>query len=143
MASQTTPFVEVVNLDELNRAINLSGKLYAAAMHKGLLQAAEPVKQDADSLAGENFSGMKREKTQPTWQIQRKGQTIHEVYVAPTRGRGGNKKIKFGDPGYSAARSEKFRNMMMGKSYEPALERNRARVVATVEQWIGVVTREL
>ena len=141
--AQTTDFVYVQGLDQINKAISASPKAYSKAMHKGLLEAAEPVRKDADQLSLSGLSGMKRAKaTPPPWSIQRKGQTIHEVYVAPNE-RGYKGKNRAGQPGYSAERSRKFRELMMGKSYEPALERNRERVVVIVDKWLGSVTREL
>jgi hypothetical protein len=85
--------VYVANLDKINRSITLSGKMYAAAMHGALLQGAEPIRQDAGRLSQLELSGMKRAKVHPPpWSVQRKGQTVHEVYIAPTqRGRHGGK----------------------------------------------------
>jgi hypothetical protein len=130
--------VLVVNLAEINRSINASGKEYAKAMHIGLLQGAEPVRQDAGRLSQTALSGMRRaRKKPPPWSIQKKGQTIHEVYIVPTQkgvGRG-----HADDP----RRRPNFATVMLGKAYNPALERNRARVVAHVEYWMGSVTRTI
>ena len=132
-----TDLIIVEGLAEINRSLNLSGKLYAKAMHKGLLQGAEPVRQDAGRLSQTKFSGMRRAKKKPPpWSIQRKGQTIHEVYIVPKER--GNKG-RTDDP----SRRPNFTAVMLGKAYNPAFERNRPRVLAYVENWVGSVTREI
>lgn len=133
--------VVVVNLDRINRALTLSGKMYGAAMRGALLQGAEPIRQDAGRLSILELSGMRRAKTKPPpWSIQRKGQTVHEVYIAPKeRGRHGRDTRTEG----ARRRAEKFVELMMGKAYEPALERNEPRLRVYVDNWLGRVTREI
>lgn len=132
-----TDLVVVEGLAQINRSLNASGRLYAKAMHAGLLEAAEPIRQDAERLSMSEISGMKRAKKKtPPWSIQRKGQTVHEVYVAP-RERGVKSRTD------SRRRRPNFAALMMGRAYEPALERNRPRVVAIVDNWLGTVTREI
>jgi hypothetical protein len=135
----------VENLDQINKRINLSGKLYAAAMHNGLLQGAEPIRQDAGRLSQIELSGMRRAKIKPPpWSVQRKGQTVHEVYIAPTqRGRHGGKNSRDERTDGARRRAEKFVERMMGKAYEPALERNEGRLRVYVDNWLGSVTREI
>ncbi len=131
--------VIVVNLAEINRNLRRSGKQVSAATHKGLLEAAEPVKRDADALSRSEISGMKRaRKSPPPWSIQKEGSTVSEVYIVPKeRGKRGGRTD--GD----RRRATKFVELMYGRSYNPALERNRALVVQTVDNWLGRVTREL
>ncbi len=131
--------VIVVNLAEINRNLRRSGKEVSAATHKGLLEAAEPVKRDADVFSRSQISGMKRARlSPPPWSIQKEGSTVSEVYIVPTQ-RGRRQGRTEGD----RRRADKFVEIMFGKSYNPALERNRALVVQTVDNWLGRVTREL
>ncbi len=131
--------VIVVNLAEINRNLRRSGKEVSAATHKGLLEAAEPVKRDADALSRSRISGMKRARlTPPPWSIQKEGSTVSEVYIVPKE-----KGKRTGRGAGDQRRADKFVEIMYGKSYNPALERNRALVVQTVDNWLGRVTREL
>lgn len=130
--------VVITNLGEINRAIRLLGPDVQKAARHGLLEAVEPVKRDADRFAMSGLSGMKRaRKKPPPWSIQKKGATVHEVYVVPTQ-RGKRFYRTDGD----RARAEKFVHLMYGKSYDPALEKNRPLVVAYVDNWLGRMTRE-
>ena len=133
---QTQEFVLVENLGEINRALKLSGPAVFTAMKKGMLEGAEPIRRDAENLARDEISGMKRAKKKPPpWSLQRSGETIHEVYIAP-RERG----IKGRD---QSSRRPNFVGVMFGKSYNPAFEKGRPAVVAFVDNWLGRVTREI
>ena len=126
----------VEGLDEITRSLNASPKLYAKAAKKGLLQGAEPIRKKADGLSMSEISGMKRgnPKSRPRWSVQRLGETVHEVYIAPTQ-----KGIK--GRGDDPRRRPNFAVIMMGKSYEPALEQNREQLRVYVDNWLGTVTR--
>ncbi len=131
--------VTVSGLKQINQALEKSGPLIRTAMRNGLLESAEPIRQDAGRLSQTEFSGMKRaRKKPPPWSIQRKGATQSEVYIVPKQ-RGNRYRDKAGD----ITRAQKFVLRMLEKSYDPALERNRSRVKVTVENWIGTVTREI
>ena len=126
--------VFVSNLSEINLALQRSGLEIGKAMRKGLLEAAEPIRQDAGRLSQTKISGMKRAKKHPPpWSIQRKGQTAHEVYVVPTQRGVRNSNDPKSRP--------KFAEIMLVKAYEPALERNAERTRLYVDKWIGSVTR--
>jgi hypothetical protein len=126
-------FVFVSNLGEINSALRKLGPTVAKASRIGLRQAAEPVRQDAGRLSQLEISGMRRAKRKPPpWSIQKTGQNIHEVYIVPRQ------KGTRGDPRNPRSRPN-FSEIMLGKAYEPALERNRARVVASVDSWLGKV----
>ena len=131
---QSVDFVLVENLDSINRSLKLSGPLVAKAMQAGMVQGAEPIRAEASQLAESEISGMKRSKTKPPpWSIQRVGHTIHEVYIAP-RERGVKSKTD------RSRRRPTFTGLMFGKSYNPALERGRPALIATVDSWLDEVT---
>ncbi len=130
---QTTPGVYLENLAELNRSLKLLGPKVQAAAKAGMLEGAEPIRRNAEDLARDEISGMQRSKRKPPpWSIQRSGQTVHEVYIAP-RERGVKSKT---DP---SRRRLNFVGVMFGKSYNPAFERGRPLLVQTVDNWLGKV----
>lgn len=129
--------IVVEGMANINRALARSGPLVYKAMKTGLREAAEPIRQDAERLSQTEISGMRRAKRKPPpWSLQRTGQTIHEVYIAP-RQRGVKSRT---DP---RLRRPNFAVLMLGKAYEPALERNQVLVRNTVDAWLGRVVREI
>lgn len=132
--------VYVSNLGEINTAINRTGLKVGVAMKKGLLEGAEPIRVDAGRLARADISGLRRTShfgTPAPWSIQRIGSTIHEVYIVPKeKGLKGHK-----TPGQER-RASKFVELMYGRSYDPALERNAERTRLYVDNWLNRVIRE-
>ena len=132
--------VFVSNLGEINQLINKTGLKVGVAMRKGLLEAAEPIRVDAGRLARAEISGLRRTsgfgRVAP-WSIQRKGQTIHEVYIVPKE-----KGIRGRKTAGEERRAAKFVELMYGKAYDPALARNAERTRIYVDKWIGSVTRQ-
>jgi hypothetical protein len=105
------------------------------AMRTGLTLAMQPIKRDADRLSFERLSGMKRAKRKPPpWSLQKIGENSKEVYMVPTE-KGARARQD------SALRRPNFATLMLGKSYDPALEQNRVQVANTVDNVIGTVTR--
>ncbi len=133
---QTGDFVLVENLGEINRALKLSGPGVFTAMKKGMLEGAEPIRADAQSLA-EGLTGMSR-KRNSDWGLQRSGETIHEVYIAPVER--GNKNRIDANP---SRRRPKFVEIMFGRSYEPALERGTPALITFTDNWVSKVVKEL
>ena len=130
-AFQTAPGVYIENLAEIERALKKAGPLIAKAQNQGLREGAEPIRLDATRLAEDDISGMKRAKKQPPpWSIQRVGQNIHEVYVAPKE-RGVKSKTD------RSRRRPNFVNVMFGKSYNPSLERGITGLRLSVDNWLG------
>jgi hypothetical protein len=126
--------VLVVNLDSINRDLKALGPAISKAAKAGMLQGAEPIRLDAERLAESDISGMKRAKKKPPpWSIQRDGETIHEVYIAP-RERGVKSKTD------RSRRRPNFVGVMFDKSYDPAFERGRPGVVQFVDNWLGRVS---
>ncbi len=131
--------VIVANLGAINRSLAKSGPLVYKAMRNGLLEAAGPVKRDADSLSRSQISGMKRAKAQPPpWSIQKEGAKVTEVYIVPTE-----KGKRGGRTDGDRQRATKFVALMYGRSYNPALEHNRGLVAASVDSWLTRVIEEI
>lgn len=103
------PRVVVQGLAELSRAFAAADRALSRELRKGLRDAAEPVKADAQTLALERIPHMTTD-----WSRMRVGVTRTSVYVAP-RNRG------------SRSGTRKRRNLfdlIAGRSLEPALEDN-------------------
>ncbi len=128
--------VLVVNLDLIHKQLRALGPAVDKAARAGMTEGAEPIRRDAENLARDEISGMKRAKASPPpWSIQRVGQTVHEVYVAP-RERGVKSKTD------SSRRRPNFVGVMFGKSYDPAFEHGKPGVVAFVDKWLSTVSGE-
>lgn len=146
MAGRLENPVIVSGFAELERDLKASSPLLLKAMRTGLTIAVEPIKRDADRLALTEISGMKRARKTarrsrgfigpllPAWSVQKTGQNTREVYMVPTE-KGARAKQN------SALRRPNFATLMLGKSYDPALEGNRVQVLNTVDHVIGTVTR--
>ncbi len=132
--------VLVVNLDTINRNLKGLGKKIELAAKAGMLEGAEPIRRDAQSLAYDKISGMKRKKTS-NWDFQRDGATIHEVYIAPVE-RGVKSKTDRSRRRGAGTGPPSFVDLMFGKSYDPAFEKGKPGVVAFVDKWLGTVSAE-
>ena len=125
----------VSGFSQLERDLKATGPEMLKAMRTGLTLAVEPIKKEADSLARTEISGMKRAKIKPPpWSINKIGQSTREVYMVPTE-KGARARTD------AARRRPNFASLMLGRSYDPALEANRAQVANTVDHLIGSVTR--
>lgn len=113
--------VRIEGLRELERAF----KLYGRGMEKGLREAmeaaAEPVRQEAESLATANIRNIGI-----PWSRMRVGVTRRTAYVAPAQ-RGGrtSRNPRRGRPN--------LRELLLGRAMEPALDAN----IGTVEREFG------
>lgn len=117
--------VSVDGLRELNRAFARADKQVKAEFRGTLRKAAEPVRQDAESLA---VAGI-RNIGEP-WSRMRVGVTRSLVYVAPRqRGR------KTG----AGARRPNLKGLLLERSLEPALENNIDGVTNDVEHMLNGV----
>ena len=132
--------IVVEGLASINRSLRISGPLVSKAMRLGMLEAAEPVKRDAERLSRSGLSGMKRARTSPPpWSVQKIGQTQHEVYIKPSQ-RGLRGRSRTAGEG---RRASKFVELMYGRSYDPALDRNQVMVRAVVDAQLSRVMREV
>ncbi len=107
----------VVGLEQIQRDLAKSIPAASKALTFGLHESARPVSQLAQSLSlsriGENH-GHKMQRS-PQWAVTRIGVTRKAVYIVP-RERGVR-------PGEDPRRSRpNLVGLMMGKSFEPALE---------------------
>jgi hypothetical protein len=127
--------VIVSGFSQLERDLKATSPAMLKAMRTGLTLAMQPIKRDADRLSFERLSGMKRAKRKPPpWSLQTIGENSKEVYMVPTE-KGARARQD------SALRRPNFATLMLGKSYDPALEQNRVQVANTVDNVIGTVTR--
>jgi len=117
-----TPPVRVEGLRELQHAFAVADKTLARELRKGLRESAEPVRADAEMLAGTRIRNMTEE-----WSRMRVGVTRTSVYVAPrSRNRGGRKRRNLFD-------------LMTGRSLEPALNANVEEVTSRLDDVLGTV----
>lgn len=130
--------VVMIGMQQLNRSLKLQGNNMVRAMRTGLLEAVKPIDKDAEALSMAKISGMKRgnPKNRPKWSVQKEGATQAEVYMVPRE-----KGVK-GRADERRRRGQQFVAIMLGKSYNPALEANRVQVFNTVQRFVGSVTRE-
>jgi hypothetical protein len=148
MAGRLENPVIVSGFTELERDLKASSPLMLKALRTGLTIAVQPIKRDADRLALTRISGMKRARKTagrkagfigpllPAWSVQKTGQNTKEVYMVPTE-KGARAREN------SGLRRPNFAVLMLGKSYDPALEGNRVQVLNTVDHVIGSVTRTI
>lgn len=132
----TSSPVIFTGMRELNRDLKATGPAVVKQMRIGLRIAVEPIKKDAEALAQSDISGMRRAKRKPPpWSVQRIGQNSREVYMVPKeKGARGVTESK--------RRRPAFASLLLGRSYDPAVEANRGQVANTVEHLVSVVTRE-
>jgi hypothetical protein len=146
MAGRLENPVIISGFTELERDLKATSPALLKAMRTGVILAVEPIKRDADRLALTQISGMKRARKSagrragfigpllPAWSVQKTGENTKEVYMVPTE-KGARAKEN------SALRRPNFATLMLGKSYDPALDQNRVQVANTVDHVIGTVTR--
>jgi hypothetical protein len=146
MAGRIENPVILAGFTELERDLKATSPALLKAMRIGLTIAVQPIKREADRLALTRISGMARARkgaakkksfigpVLPAWSVQKTGQNTKEVYMVPTE-KGARARND------SALRRPNFATLMLGKSYDPALEGNRVQVLNTVDHVIGTVTR--
>lgn len=137
MASSTVygPVV-VIGLADIQRNLQRSGKEVGLAMRRGLKESAEPVARTAEQLS---LAKIRRMEKSPQWAEVRIGVLQSEVYIVPKQ-RG----VRPGNPLDPRRRGWNLTpvnliTLMMGRSFEPALETNRPLIEARVSTLIGEV----
>lgn len=102
-------YVRVEGLREMNRAFARADRDMKRHLRSALKDVAEPVREDAERLAGQKVRNMGA----GPWAGMRVGVTTNLVYVAPkkrgTRGRGPSRRPNLAD-------------LLMGRAMAPALE---------------------
>ena len=125
----TTKTIKVDGLDSLRRAFLVADQEVAADMKDALQEAAAPVRADAQTLATATIR-----RIGVPWSRMRVGSTRTIVYVAPVeRGSKGR--------GNQRYRRPKFKQLLLSRALEPALERNVSKVERRVEEMLGEVAR--
>jgi hypothetical protein len=137
VASATTHgAVIVIGLADIQRDLKRSGPLVAKAMRRGLKESAEPVSRTAEQLSLEKIRRMPKS---PQWAETRIGVIQSGVYIVPKQ-RG----VRPGNPFDPRRRGwnigpPNLITLMMGRSFEPALETNLPLIEARVSTLIGDV----
>lgn len=128
-----TTGVTVIGLRELTTAFAKIGGEVQTEFRASERQIAEPIRRDAESLAGSQIRNMHRS---PRWMKMRTGVSRSLVYVAPrqrgVKGRGY-------DP---RRRGKKFADLMMNRAMDPALKRHTAEVERDVTQLLDRVAQK-
>lgn len=123
MPAQTA--VRVEGLRALSRAFAVADKTLSRELRKGLRDAAEPVRADAEALASSRISNIG-----VSWSRMRVGVTRSSVYVAPrergTRGR---------------SRRSNLAGLLLERAMQPALEANIGDVEEAVDDVLATVGR--
>lgn len=120
--------ISIQGLTSLQRAFKAADATVQKELRTALRVAAEPVRADAERLA---VSSIRRIGV--TWSRMRIGVTNREVYLAPRqRGQKGRDQ---------RLRRPNLRDLLLGRAMEPALEHNRAEVIAGVNAALGTVAK--
>lgn len=123
--------IRVDGLAELQRAFTAADKALRQDLNDALEEAAQPVRADAQALAG-TISHMTTNRASD-WTRMRTGIRGSVVYVAPVE-RGSKAR---GDSRY---RRRRFKNVL-GPRMDLALVQNRSRVVKRLDQMLAEVGR--
>lgn len=123
--------IRVEGLRELERAFRLYGRGMEKGLREALEAAAEPVRQDAQSLALAEIPRISLPSTTVPWHRMRVGVTRRTAYVAPEQR--GDKSRRAG------RRRPNFATKLRSEAMEPALDRN----IKNVEREIGEALDDL
>lgn len=115
----------VSGLQELNRAFARLEKTVASEIKTELLEAAEPVRELAESYA---FGGIRNIGNE--WGEMRLGATMTGVYLVPATRR------SFGSP------RPKFGPLLLNTAMVPAAEQRLPVLQKRLETWLDRITRE-
>lgn len=121
----------LIGAEDLRRAFIAAGATFNAEMRSRIRYFAQPVANDAEVLAQASIS-----RVGIPWSQMRTGATggkgVPSVYVAP---------VQRGTRIVSRKRP-KFARLLLSKSMEPALERNRTRILANVDTLLARMERK-
>jgi len=124
--------VHVEGLRELERAFGAADRELRNDLRDALSEAAAPVRSDAQSIAG---SGVIRNlRAGQPWTRMRIGVGASIAYVVPAeRGAKGRGNTRYRRPN--------FKEMLLGRAMEPALERNQPNVTRRFAELVDDVCR--
>lgn len=122
----------VIGAEELRRAFIAAGGLFNAEMRNHIRYFATPVARDAEILARATIPNIG-----VAWAQMRTGATggkgtVPMVYVAPVQ-RGTRIRGK---------RRPKFADLLLRRAMQPALERNRARILSDIDALLARLERK-
>jgi hypothetical protein len=124
--------VIVHGLGQIQRDLAKSNAQVGKAMRLGLREAAEPTSRIAEQLS---LARIRRMPFSPQWAETRIGVTRSAVYIVP-RQRGARVNNSLG-----SRRRPTLVTLMMGRSFEPALEAGADLAEASVSRLLGEVAR--
>lgn len=124
----------VTGLSRIDRDLQKSVPGVQQALRAGLKIAAEPVAKTAEAYSLGRIRKMPRS---PRWAVTRIGTTRSGVYIVPKE-RG----VKARNP-FDPRRRPNLVALMMGRSFEPALEASAPVVEAIVTQLVDEVTSKV
>lgn len=114
------PTVIVEGLAEIQRDLAKSGGLVETGLQAGLIHAAEPVAHTAEVLS---MANIRRMPHSPQWAKTRIGVKRKFVYIVPkergARGRDNPRARPFGE---TKTGGPTFGDLVLGRSFEPALD---------------------
>lgn len=114
--------IYVRGLQNVSRGYAKVGTAAKRNLNKRLKEAVEPVREAAQEFGPSRIRNLKRVAgpSGSNWSLVRSGATQRVVYIAPVeRGRSRNEK----------KRRPNFKELELGRAYEPALAQNRSEVV--------------
>lgn len=124
--------IRVENYKEVLRAFGKAEKTLSRGIRGSLREAAEPIRNTAEQLAGSGV--IDNLKGDDPWTQMRIGVTTSAVYVAPVeRGRRTRSNPAIGRPN--------LKPLMLDRVMEPALDAHRDEVIANIEDLLGYVSR--
>lgn len=124
--------IRVENYKTVLRAFGKASKTVERGFKGSLREAAEPIRDTAERLAGSG--AISNLRSGDPWTRMRIGVTSTAVYVAPReRGRRTRSRPAIGRPN--------LKPLILDNAMEPALDRHRGEVVANIEDLLGYMAR--
>jgi hypothetical protein len=121
------PPVPIRGFAELYTALAKADRQTRLGLRAGLRDVAEPVRKDAETLAG---SEIRRMPLSPKWSKMRVGVSRNLVYVAP-RQRGVKTR------GRQQLRRPNLADLLMDRAMQPALDRHENEIVGRFDEIVG------
>lgn len=127
--------VSVSGLSDLQRAFKAADITLSRELTVGLRKAAEPVREEAEQLAGSRIRNILSPTAEVDWWRMRVGITTSSVYVAPFQ----RSRLSRRNP---LLKRRNLAPLLLERAMEPALDHNRGRVVAAVDDVLATVGRK-
>lgn len=131
MPSLDDQAIRVENYKNVLKAFGAASKTVERGFLGSLKEAVEPIREDAERLAGSTIANL---HSDDPWTLMRIGATRSVVYVAPReRGRRTRGNPAIGRPN--------LKPLLLERAMEPALDANRDTVIANIEDLLGYMAR--